>query len=461
MNVTYAERGLSGDIRWLGWAAWAVFLMLFVWQGREVLTARSLRADEPQFVNCAVNLLERGVFSGDTPRDGEIHPTAYREPAYPFFLALAMHLFHWGAVTTPSGYLLLKIAQYALVLVAALAGGEVGRMLGGTSFQVWLIRVGIAFSPALVSRADHFDSGNVAAALLPLIALASLRLLKLKSLRLAVLVGGLAATLALTRAAFLYLIPGLSLVLWLGLGFRAPEARRKSAVAALAFLGVALVPAAVWMSRNYLHFGHFVMSDRGGVVLTVRAEFDRDLDRDEFLAAVLSWTPSGPAQTAAARYFPEARVARMSWTSSDNYFVRAIQRWEFLRSEGQPPLEVDRSLKREAITRFLRTPGRHLLASIPVGWRGLFIEQDPEPLRWLNLAVAVNLLFAAALALLTLRALLRWDPRHFVVVTLALFPLLFHTLLTENLPRFNEPVLPLLWVALVMAPQAWSDLRST
>jgi hypothetical protein len=215
------------------------------------------------------------------------------------------------------------------------------------------------------------------------------------------------------------------------------------------------------MFRNYRQFGHFVMSDRGGVVLTVRAEFDQDLDREEFWAALLYWTPANLTQAAAAVYFPEARVVRMNWKSSDNYFIRAMQRWELLKKEGQDSLDADRRLKKEAAGRFLGAPVRHAVASIPVGWRGLFIEQNPEPLRWLNPAVAFNVLLAITLVLLTLQALHRRDPRLLIVVMLAFFPLLFHTLLTENLPRFNEPALPLLWVAVAMAPQALTDVRST
>ncbi|MCF8098917.1 MAG: hypothetical protein K9K65_13835, partial [Desulfarculaceae bacterium] len=90
-----------------------------------------------------------------------------------------------------------------------------------------------------------------------------------------------------------------------------------------------------------------------------------------------------------------------------------------------------------AIRKILADPWRHLLASIPLAWRGLFAD-----VWW------VTLPGFACLFYLGVSSLRRRDWPLLAFVLPAIFLFSFHSLITVNAARFNSPLVPVLAVCI-------------
>lgn len=414
--------------------------------------------DEAQYLHAALNLVRFGVLSHQPTADGPPKPTAYREPGYPTFLALGFWL---TGRDVPAGLPTLdreamthlrplKVLQVPLALVAALGAGVAAWQLTGRRIAAWCAAGAVALSPTVGSQADRFESEILAAALAAWLAVALLAASRRPGVARGAGAGALLAALVLTRAVFLYLLPAL-LVLFGVAAWREAAARRRLLATTAALALVTLVPVGTWALRNRAAVGRAILVEtRGDLVLAIRAEFDRALDRRELAAAFLYWTPSVTAGELARAWLPDARLARLEWRRSDHYFVRALNEWH-ARSAELGSVHAAARIRQEALRQMLGEPTRHLAATVPLAWRGLFIETNPQWLRALNPALPLNLLLAAALAWLALRAIRGADWPLLGYLAPALFLFAFHALWTENLPRFNAPALPILWTALVVA----------
>ena len=138
-------------------------------------------------------------------------------------------------------------------------------------------------------------------------------------------------------------------------------------------------------------------------MLYSRAELDRQIAREGLLPAVAAWTPVEAVRRAGASRWPEATFSRYEWRGEGNFFTRSLRRWHAERRPPADPIAADRRLGREAMGEFIASPMRHLVATVAVE----------------------------------------------IAVPVALF--LFHALLTEFLPRFAVPALPLAWGAVTLA----------
>ena len=219
---------------------------------------------------------------------------------------------------------------------------------------------------------------------------------------------------------------------------------------ALALLLVAL-PALVSVVRNGLSTGHYVLSDRGGLALAVRAALDEDVARFGARTAALTFTPWERARAQARAIDPESTLSDYRPEGSQNFLLRTYRRFEAERErEGGDFVAVDRRLGREALARFGDFPGRHLVTAIVVGWRGLFAERSPGWTHPFDLALPLGLLLGFAVLALALIALRERDVARLLFVAPALILAAFHIAATEFLPRYTLPLLPLLWGSVVL-----------
>lgn len=407
--------------------------------------------DEADYFREAIHLARAGVFSSAPVEQLTPTPDAYREPGYSFLLACTWKLVgiapptqvpsvtadHLaaavGAVRALGGFLLLVTAAAVAAAVGAAGGGRAA-VVTAAAF--------VLASPALRQAALTAGSEGLAAVLVALSAAALAGHLAHPS-RAQLLLAGLFVGLApLARGALVVLIP-----LGLVLAWRAKSDDRRSArrrhLALFAFL--ALAPSGLWMLRNAVALGHPVLADRGGLILSIRAELDRQLGHEGLASALAAWTPSEAVRRWGERRWPEATWRRYAWQREGNFFTRAINRWHAERRAPADSLDVDRRLGREALGEFARHPLRHLVATIAVGWRGLFAEGSPAALVPLDLTLASGLFLALTLGSAWRRAQRERNAALLAVVAWPTALMLFHALATEFLPRFHVPSLPLLW----------------
>jgi hypothetical protein len=407
-------------------------------------------------VQLAFNLHHHGIFSRswEEPR---VHAfSAYRPPAYPTFLALGMvvvpnlegqdlrHItMHASRLLSPL-YVLQKLT---LLLTAYLAMYTVWR----TTRSRWLCLLPflfvchtplflIDFRSTLNKYTNLFYPTLFSTLVITALGLSLLIAFEKKKYWQFALSGLLAGVLALSRAAFLYYIfvSALVLVLWL---WRRPDQRRWLVPRAACCVAVALAVAFAWMARNQHHFGRFFIAERGGYQLNVRAQM-LDMNRDVYFASFLYWSNSRFLEKTVLSWLigDEGRrevIHKLNSSYWTSYKKLAKEKWRDYQNRYESSVVADRILLRESVTAIVKRPVDHLLISIPLLHRGMCVEKP----YWLNWVLFSSLFGLAGWALL--RGHFNW----LAMLSPALFCFGFNTAVSNNLPRYNVLLIPILWVA--------------
>jgi hypothetical protein len=445
----------------------AVALLLMAWgalHGWLAAGPQGVSSDARAYVTLAYNLACHGVYSlaeEGAPRVA----THYREPGYPAYLAAALNLAPDlcqtglpapGAPSPMVSYL--KRAQLPLFLGSALAVFAILRWSGvGRPWQILGLAL-VVFSGTLGSGLDTTLSEMLCQFLLLAVSGALLLGLRQRSVRWLTAGSVFLGLLILTKAVFLFFVPLFAGLCWPVVRRRGRSAPRRAAVAALLLAG-ACVPPFLWSVRNRLEIGTWSLCSRSGVVLLARSNLNR-MTRQEYLVSFLYLTPDDTPRALLERLFgprlPDV-TRRLDWSGPDGFRMAARQARASLAAEmpGAPEEVVDRELQRRALREILAHPLRHLAVTLPVAVGGVYVEsrletrvpctirlQAPVPLSWA---------YALSLAFVLTAGARRWRWERLAFAAPAAYMMLFHALLTHNIPRYNTPALPVLVVCLCWA----------
>jgi hypothetical protein len=426
--------------------------------------------DATHYLCMAHNLVHQGTISTQRTLTPQPWISAWRSPGYPALLAAGVMLVPGlYDITLPAflraELLPLKKWQIGWLLLVAGAAGVFAWRLTGSPWLGYAAGAAIAYSPALMYFLNRFYSEFGAAVVLFFFSLTFYHLVKRPRWWLFGLAGLLLAGGALTRAVLMYFWP-LAVLLLALLAWRGALPRRRVAAGLLLFSLAFTLPVGAWMARNHYYFGRWMLSFRGGQVLDIRANHAA-MTPKEYLASLVYFTPwvylnplaheSGTPgtyepqrqqklwgidlyQATLGRFLtPEDFNNLRVQFRGDTYEMMGQHHWaRHARWLGHYTVGDLHSQKRAA-KKILANPGGHLLASLPLAWRGLFADTW-----WVALPGFAALFFLAGS---TLR---RRDWPLFAFILPSLYVYLFHTLVTVNANRFNSPLLPVLAVCLAI-----------
>lgn len=428
----------------------SVFLALFFFQvGNTIEERRVPRRDAEQYIMVGYHIAHDATASIAPEGARPDRPSAHRAPAYPALLATVilaspdLRALTLGEILHEDSLPKLRpfwIVNTLLLLGTAAIAMMIAWRATGSRIAAWLALAVVGLDTALIGRTASLLSENLATPLMTAFSLAVALAVKKGSHRLFALGGFLLSLLALTRPAFFYLwVPTVILILslprWTGFD------RRRSRRAAVIFL-LAFAPLVVsWMARNAWQFNRFFLAEGSGVNLDIRSRLDMMSFRQGVASFVL-W-----ARTPLARrnhpsgwegWISEDELAFLDGSDDRHYHMQAVVRRNELRDE-HGGVEADRLQKTEAMRRIMSHPVKHALATIPIAHRGIYQHE-----LMLSLLLYASLIGAFALAVW------RKDPFLVTLFLPAAFTVVFHSVLTENITRYNEPIVPLLWCALIM-----------
>jgi hypothetical protein len=145
MSTPIANMPRQNDWKW--WLAlFAVTLFALAMRWYYVSTAvvlNPVRGDAVQYYSYAWNMVNHGTFAKDPPGSLSVSPDSYRDPGYPFFLAIWMKLFGTGD------------AWYAAVLLCQALLGALTVLLATTIGRYWLSPRWAIFAGALMAAWPH------------------------------------------------------------------------------------------------------------------------------------------------------------------------------------------------------------------------------------------------------------------------------------------------------------------
>ena len=435
----------------------ALFLVLFLFEGFDSLSfEQAPQKDAAQYVTMAWNIAQHAIFSMDSGDAKTVSPTAYREPGYPALLAFGI-LVSPDLKEAPLESLLnddfqphlkfLKMLQVALLLVTAIASAGAVLVITGSELLAWVTLFLSGLDTALHRMSDTFLSEPLITMLLALLCLLLALAARKPTLPRCAGAGAILALLALTRAAFFYLWIPPALLLAV-LVIRRPALRRTMLRGSLAFLVGFAALTGPWMVRNYIQFGRFFIAERGGMILAIRAETNM-MTRDEYLASFLYWSNSSFLKEMMDRHFEEATLARLDPSAEGGFVQLARARRRALNDELKDSSAADERLFEESMRKIREHPVRHLLATLPIGYRGLYVKSP------LSVCLLLWIVFFTAL-MVAARA---GDWAAVAALTPALMSFLFHAFLTHNIPRYNSVLIPALWIALAICLHHWGRSR--
>lgn len=428
-------------------------------------------SDADHNIEMAYNLVMHGVLSASTEDldgDGRPKPTNYREPVPS--LGIAPLIAYAAIIDGPKDLSYFKKGNGAKFLkYSNMFWGTL--MCIGVAAALWAL-TGSLFAAAAAAlaagttlEANSYITESPAAALLALVSLFFMLAVKHGRARDFALAGLCLGALILAKAAFQFVAIVLfaGLALWLASRVYRGVSSARSAALNTALFGLAIgVVVGPWMARNYVYLGSPQITQRGGIVLLTRA-IKNQMTPTEYIGAFYVWAPSNLRGTMGRLlgFGPEdmqkgGRLQRLNRNESDflasdkiadstghpenaiSYYRQArAERVKLklqLRSEGVPQAAMrgDNILQKRAMEMILADPLKHLATTLPFLWRGAAHE-------------------APILGMVALLAL--WWRRSdlFAYAMPAILMIAFYTLLSHNIPRYNDPVFAVQFAAVIAA----------
>jgi hypothetical protein len=447
----------------------AVVVALLFWRWGTLPSGDPIKNDAHQNLEIAYNFAVHGVFAREDEK-GELAPTNYREPLPPIVVGIylkALRLFRgpldFDDLRGGQGARLVKFSNVFWGILLCLSVFTALRVLTDSS----MLSLFGTFIVGWNIDVDTLLTELPAAALLALISFFAMMALRTQLARYYGFAGLSLGALVLTKGAFFYVALGLTgcLVLWSIIRWR----RNVPAVAVglLLFVFGILLVVSPWMLRNHSLSGSLSVTERGGGVLLIRALQDQ-MNRTEYLGSFYVWAPNSRIRQIIGNTlgfskddlkrggrlqrlnrsgnadFAEEDRAAYSQGLPDRaitYYRRAGAEWEkiFLQQaqqgHPQPGSVADQETQEHAVNIILKHPLRHIAATLPFIWRG-------APL------------IAPLLALFAFVAMLwrRLDLIAYILPSVGFVA--FLALATHNLPRYNQPVWPIVIVLAIVLAQS-------
>ncbi len=455
MALPMNKRSLPGPIAALG-----LILLVLVPLWLRAPVQDVARFDQPFYLGIAHDIRAEGRFTNgyffDPDPDGA-RPSGMRfSPLYPALLAAIARIdpglragmdclapSHGRALGCPRAAPVMRGLQFAELAAIFLLIWAIGARLGGRTIA-WLALAAALFTAPLLLRSVNYLMTEMTTLLFTTAATVCAVLAATARRRIAwsAAAGLCLALAALTRPAFLYLIPAAAI----GVALTAPRAR-DLARALATYLATATLTLAPWFLRNRITLGHTALTyGYDSHTLVQRIAFDTMTWR-EYAESYLCWLPDGTSL--GRRFIGPDGCGRFGWDEHPNsFYVLGLRHMlpETLAAAGGYPHHLAYLLR----TYILPAPFWHLAVSVPLALRGAYVSHWwGFGLFWLTLAFA-------------LRAWRRRQPYALVAVP-ALFMLAFNAMVAVNQVRYNLMLVPAYALAaaflLQAAWQAWRARR--
>lgn len=446
-----------------------LFVMLVVSTANQIIDGRPLHktSDANYYVKTAYNLQRYNTHSPFEKIDPE--PSGYREPGFSAYLALVIAL-NSGLqdmdmrtfLSGGPGLEILRRAQLPILILTAFLTMYIVYMITKNFVCGYIALFLTGHSIALLTSVYSLKLEHFVAPFVLFVSIFLYKAVKEKSKKYFALLGAALGLLVLTRASFMYFIVFLWVFLIL-LGIAGVFERRKLLIKIIILTTIYFALVGSWMVRNYVHFGSFYITGRGGVVLLIRAYYNM-MNTKEYLGSFLYWTPDQYVEkTLVERYFGEnadLKAGALERLNRDNHqtgyyrLARAV-RGELMKVHRAPEESpaVDKQLRSIARRKILAHPFRHILTTSTFAWRGLFVETGyivrAPFLVTITGTVPVNIAYFASLFFLAVSTVRkkRWELLAVILPSLYLYGM--QSFFTHNLPRFNASLIPVLVVALL------------
>jgi hypothetical protein len=440
-----------------------------------------------QNLQSAYNIKKWGVFSHGISSE-QPSPDNYREPLPPAVTAAFMYVLGdarmclYGDCNNGFVYRTIKKINIAWSLIVLCFSALLTYRLTGSKTAavvvVLLIHLTFLSNPAYV---DSLYTEIPASACMLAAAWCLMTCFRNPSPRVYLLTGIAIGLLPLVKAMFLYMLVPVAAVVLLRCAVLARKTHAGTSLLCCVLLITGLLlTTGPWLLRNLHHFGSLQISSRGGLALYTRALINQ-IDAYEFRAAFHYWGPGAYRRLVRNTaldindrdYERNGRAVRLNDSDGSSFFqddvaaqnrgrpedarsfyriarAQRVRASMDARQSGQHHERhaADNYLRDEALAMITQHPLRHMLATIPLAWRGMWCFYGGGVFTLICAAAYGSFVFMSVYGV----ARQRWD--ILALIAVPFFLLLFNAFLSNNLPRFNAPAIPFMVISFVAALQA-------
>lgn len=414
----------------------SALVTLALWPGQKIQPLSAF--DQPFYLGIASDIRHEHVFTDGYFFAGtaQPRPAGMRfAPLYPGLLAAMAQIDPWlranmdclvrsGGADAACGRAapLMRALQWAELVGVLWLIWSMGFQALGANGAVLALGLALLTVPLLLRSVDYMMTEMTCLLLTTAASASAQRMLRPgRKMIWAALTGMLLALAALTRPAFLYLIP-LACLAWGAAILR----RRRFWRPALAFTAASAATLAPWVLRNAIVLGRPALTfGYAGHTLAQRIAFNR-MDWAEYGQAFICWLPDGNALGRAV--FGRGVCDRFGWDTPDSFYLIGQREMvsETLRAAGGPARHMHYLLQHEVLAH----PAWHLAVSLPLALRGAYVAH------WWGLILLPACLWFTA------SALRRRDWALLAVLLPAWFMLALNAAVAVNQVRYNLMLIP-------------------
>jgi hypothetical protein len=205
-----------------------------------------------------------------------------------------------------------------------------------------------------------------------------------------------------------------------------------------------------WIVRNYINFHKIMISERGGIILAYRVEYNR-MNLKEFVFSIPYFFDFKPYINAvlSSGFITEIDVARLERTNPKGFYQTArTRRSNYMRIYNDSTV-ADGMLKKDCIVDIIRSMPKHILTTIPLFFSGTSLQFENED-AWIlpkKLAYFFGLVMLYPVFFLSVRKG-HFDKAGFFLP--ALYNISFMSFLTHNIPRYNRLLFPFILIIFML-----------
>lgn len=458
-----------------------VLLLIFSAIGLTAFTPEPIVADAKQNVTMAYFLRHEGVIALSRGKDGEPKESSRRE-VFPILVNAA---YMWANPIFPEDFTLEELTAGDLVTAIKTSNIIWGAIffvsayyLANSIFHKRAVSLLFASFLWLVTLYgniywDNARSEVAAVTTLVFSAIFINKFMQQPSFKNAVYFGLSLSIVSLTRAVFLYV--GLVFFAYILLVWVLEKnlSKKSIQILLLAFF-MFVIPNFAWMTRNYIHLNKFELRSRQGDIMYIRF---LETQYSGF-ASLYAWSPP-VFQDLVGAYVgytqedldQDGRLGLFNRGNPTNYKDGRFDLYDEMIEESgvefTETFQLGDWLTQLAFENIQNNPGEFLRRMPAVGWRGIWVLAT-ENLRYLGIDVdcpvvcisakdhpfvggtlipIINLSIFLAFIWIIPHALFRHNYSLAGIFILPFGMYLFNTIFSHNLPRYNYPLEPFMWLS--------------